>query len=184
MKKRGAENNTQISQPRAHCTYSTRSLHRQLLSALLLLLVVAASCSQVGPGCFGVAERTINHINVQSDISTTGGLNGHYVYRLTRETNAANNVTSFSYDAMSNRTGVTDALNRTTNFSYDEFNRLTRITYPEASTGAGRLHEDFAYDSAGNLLQKTDQAGRVTSLCYDTANRLVTSTDPALKVTS
>jgi RHS repeat-associated protein len=134
MKKREAENNSQISQPRAHCTYTTRSLHRQLLSALLLLLVVAAgasvkaqvctlvsegggqgisptitiqstgaelangaviptgtalrldavanadgSCSQVGPGCFGEAERTINHINVQSDISTTGGLNGHYV---------------------------------------------------------------------------------------------------------
>jgi RHS repeat-associated protein len=37
------------------------------------------SCSQVGPGCFGEAERTINHINVQSDISTAGGLNGHYV---------------------------------------------------------------------------------------------------------
>ena len=53
---------------------------------------------------------------------------------------------------MSNLTGVTDALNRTTNYSYDDFNRLKTITYPEASTGAGRLHEDFAYDLAGNLL--------------------------------
>jgi RHS repeat-associated protein len=105
-------------------------------------------------------------------------------YRLTSVTNAANAVSTYTYDSMSNLTGVTDPLNRTANYTYDEFNRLTRITYPEASTGAGRLHEDFAYDSAGNLLQKTDQAGRVTSFCYDSANRPVTSTDPALKVTS
>ena len=105
-------------------------------------------------------------------------------YRLTSETNADAKVTSYAYDLMSNLTGVTDALNRTTNYTYDDFNRLATVTYPEASTGAGHLHEDFAYDLAGNLLTKTDQAGRVTSFCYDSANRLTTTTDPALKVTS
>jgi len=105
-------------------------------------------------------------------------------YRLTGVTDALNHVTAYAYDAMSNLTGVTDALNRTTNYAYDDFNRLARVTYPEASTGAGRLHEDFAYDSAGNLLTKTDQAGRVTNFCYDNANRVINSTDPALKVTS
>jgi RHS repeat-associated protein len=105
-------------------------------------------------------------------------------YRLTSETNADAKVTSYSYDLMSNLTGATDALNRTTNYTYDDFNRLTKIKYPEATTGAGRLEENFTYDSAGNLLQKTDQAGRITSFCYDNANRLTSTTDPALKVTT
>ena len=105
-------------------------------------------------------------------------------YRLTSETNAASNVTSRAYDAMSNLTGVTDAMNRTTNYTYDDFNRLTKIKYPEASVGAGRLEENFTFDAAGNLTQKTDQAGRVTSIAYDTADRVTSTTDPALKVTS
>ncbi len=106
------------------------------------------------------------------------------VYRLTSETDATNNVTSYAYDLMSNLTGVTDALNRTTNYTYDDFNRLTKVQYPEASPGAGRLEENFAYDSGGNLTQRTDQAGRVTGFGYDNANRLISTTDPALKVTS
>ncbi len=105
-------------------------------------------------------------------------------YRLTSETNAASNVTSRAYDAMSNLTGVTDAMNRTTNYTYDDFNRMTKIKYPEASVGAGRLEENFTFDDAGNLTQKTDQAGRVTSIAYDTADRVTSTTDPALKVTS
>jgi RHS repeat-associated protein len=105
-------------------------------------------------------------------------------YRLTSETNADAKVTSYAYDLMSNLTGVTDALNRTTNYTYDDFNRLTKIKYPEATVGAGRLEENFTYDSAGNLLQKADQAGRMTSFCYDSSNRLTSSTDPALKTTA
>jgi RHS repeat-associated protein len=105
-------------------------------------------------------------------------------YRMTSETNADLKVTSYAYDLMSNLTGVTDALNRTTNYTYDEFNRLTKIKYPEATAGAGRLEENFTYDSAGNLLQKTDQAGRITSFCYDSSNRLTSTTDPALKTTA
>ncbi|MGH9873043.1 MAG: RHS repeat-associated core domain-containing protein [Pyrinomonadaceae bacterium] len=105
-------------------------------------------------------------------------------YRLTSETNADNKVTSYAYDLMSNLTGVTDALNRTTNYSYDDFNRLTKIKYPEATAGAGRLEENFTYDSAGNLLTKTDQAGKITNFCYDSSNRQTSSTDPALKTTA
>ena len=105
-------------------------------------------------------------------------------YRLSSETNADAKVTSYAYDLMSNLTGMTDALNRTTNYTYDEFNRLTKIKYPEATAGAGRLEENFTYDSAGNLLQKTDQDTRITSFCYDGSDRLTSTTDPALKTTS
>ncbi|MEK6282278.1 MAG: RHS repeat-associated core domain-containing protein [Acidobacteriota bacterium] len=105
-------------------------------------------------------------------------------YRLTSETNADGKVMSYAYDLMSNLTGVTDTLNRTTNYTYDEFNRLTKIKYPEAAAGAGRLEENLTYDSAGNLLQKMDQAGRITSFCYDSSNRLTSATDPALKTTA
>ncbi len=105
-------------------------------------------------------------------------------YRLTSETNANNKTTSYAYDLMSNLTGVTDALNRTTNYFYDDFNRLTKIKYPEAMPGAGRLEENFSYDLAGNLITKTDQAGRVTTFCYDNANRPTSTIDPAQKTTA
>ena len=104
--------------------------------------------------------------------------------RVTSETNANNKTTSYTYDAMSNRTSITDALNRTTNFFYDDFDRLTKIKYPEATPGAGRLEDNFAYDLAGNLLTKTDQANRVTTFCYDNANRLTSTIDPAQKTTA
>jgi len=105
-------------------------------------------------------------------------------YRLTSETNADNKTTTYAYDLMSNLTGVTDALNRTTNYFYDDFNHLTKIKYPEATAGAGRLEENFTYDLAGNLSSKTDQAGRVTTYCYDNANRLTSTIDPAQKTTA
>lgn len=105
-------------------------------------------------------------------------------YRVTSETNANNKTTSYAYDLMSNLTGVTDALNRTTNYFYDDFNRLTKIKYPEATPGAGRLEENFTYDLAGNLLTKTDQASRDTTFCYDNADRLTSTIDPAQKTTA
>ncbi|MGH9908644.1 MAG: hypothetical protein ACRD8U_24050 [Pyrinomonadaceae bacterium] len=105
-------------------------------------------------------------------------------YRLTSATNAADNVTSYAYNLMSNLTGVTDALYRTTNYSYDDFHRLTKIKNPEATPGAGRLEENFTYDQAGNLLTRSDQAGRVTTFCYDAANRLTSTIDPAQKTTA
>jgi RHS repeat-associated protein len=105
-------------------------------------------------------------------------------YRLTSQTNADNKTTSYAYDLMSNLTGVTDALNRTTNYTYDDFNRLTKIQYPEATPGAGRLEHNFSYDLVGNLLTATDQAGRVTSYCYDIVNRLTSTIDPAQKTTA
>lgn len=105
-------------------------------------------------------------------------------YRLTSETNADNKTISYTYDVMSNLTGFTDALNRTTNYTYDDFNRVTKITYPEATPGAGRLEENFAYDMVGNLTTKTDQAGRVTTFGYDSSNRLTSTIDPALKTTA
>ena len=105
-------------------------------------------------------------------------------YRLTSETNANNKTTSYSYDLMSNLTGVTDALSRITNYFYDDFNRLTKIKYPEATVGAGRLEENFSYDLVGNLITKTDQAGRVTTFCYDNSHRLTSTIDPAEKTTA
>jgi RHS repeat-associated protein len=105
-------------------------------------------------------------------------------YRLTSETNADNKTISYTYDAMSNMTGFTDALNKTTNYTYDDFNRVTKITYPEATPGAGRLEENFAYDMVGNLTSKTNQAARVTTFCYDSNNRLTSTIDPAQKITS
>ena len=105
-------------------------------------------------------------------------------YRTTSVTNANNKTISYAYDSMSNVTGVTDELNRTTNYTYDDFDRLTKIKYPEATVGAGRLEENFSYDLAGNLLTQTDPAGHVTTFCYDNANRLTSTIDAAQKTTT
>jgi hypothetical protein len=43
------------------------------------------------------------------------------------------------------RFGIQDVLRNPA----DEPLKRVSVIYPEASTGAGHLHEDFAYDSAG-----------------------------------
>ena len=105
-------------------------------------------------------------------------------YRVTSVTNANNKIITYAYDSMSNLTGVTDELNRTTNYFYDDFNRVTKIQYPEATAGAGRLEENFTYDLVGNLLTKSDKAGKVTTFCYDNADRVTSMIDPAQKTTA
>ena len=105
-------------------------------------------------------------------------------YRLTSETNANNKTTTYAYDLMSNLTGVTDTLNRTTNYFYDDFDQLTKVKFPEATAGAGRLEENFTHDLAGDLLTYSDQAGNVTTFCYDSSDRLTGVIDPAQKTTT
>jgi len=88
-------------------------------------------------------------------------------YRLAGITNVPlSQTTSFGYDSMSNMTSHTDANGNTTDFEYDPFNRLSKIIYPEASSGAARLEESFAYTDIGELETHSDTAGRVTGYAY------------------
>jgi RHS repeat-associated protein len=105
-------------------------------------------------------------------------------YRLSSKTDALFQTTSYQYDLMSNLVARTDTLGRTTNFAYDDFNRPVKITYPEATAGAGRLFATVTYDAVGNVAQRADPAGRVTSYLYDNVNRVVTTTDADSKTTT
>ena len=87
--------------------------------------------------------------------------------------------TSISYDLMSNITAKTDSAGRTTNYSYNEMNLLDKITYPEATPGAGRLENNFLYYAVGNLTEKRDSANRITQFSYDGDRRAILSVDAA-----
>jgi RHS repeat-associated protein len=87
-------------------------------------------------------------------------------------TDALQHATTYTYDAVGNRTQVTDALGRVTNFGYDTLNRNISITDAlgkSSSTG---------YDFVGNVTSTTDKLGRVTNYGYDVLDRLITTTDP------
>jgi len=104
-------------------------------------------------------------------------------YRLKKVTDAAAKTVSYSYDLMSNVASMTDQLGRVTNYEYDESDRPVKMSYPEATVGAGRPFATIEYDAAGNVTKRTDTAGQATLFAYDSASRLMKVTDAALKDT-
>jgi RHS repeat-associated protein len=92
--------------------------------------------------------------------------------RLLTETDPLANTTTYTYDAVGNRTGVTDANNHTTTYAYDGRNRLLSTTAPGNATTA------YVYDAAGNLISRTDANNHATSYNYDAADRVVSKTLP------
>jgi len=92
-------------------------------------------------------------------------------------------TTQYTYDALSNMTGVTQAGSRQRTFVYDSLSRLTSSTNPESNTEVmspySSVPTTYSYDGDGNLISKTEPAqnqqgtSAVTlSYCYDQLNRL------------
>ena len=82
------------------------------------------------------------------------------------ETDAANGVTSYTYDLLNNITSITDANSHTTNFTYDDLGRLIKATDP-----LGKF-TTFTYDEAGNVLTRTKRSGAQSVYTYDRMNRV------------
>jgi len=99
--------------------------------------------------------------------------------RLVQTVEPQGRIISISYDLMSNITAKTDSAGRTTNYSYNSMNLLDKITYPEATPGAGRLENNFLYDAVGNLTEKRDTANHITQFSYDGDRRAILSVDAA-----
>jgi RHS repeat-associated protein len=92
--------------------------------------------------------------------------------RLLTETDPLGNTTTYTYDAVGNKTSVKDANNHSTSYGYDGLNRLSSVTAPGGAVTA------YTYDAAGNLLTRTDANNHATTYVYDAANRLTTMTLP------
>jgi len=91
---------------------------------------------------------------------------------LTSVTDAASNVTSYTYDTENNLLSITDANSHTTSFSYDAFGRVTQTTFP-----SGHI-ETYSYDADNNLTSKTDRKSQTIQYVYDALNRMTEKTYP------
>jgi len=91
---------------------------------------------------------------------------------------ADGSITTYSYDALGNRTGSSISDNngtRTWSYTYDNRDRLTQETKPDGSTLV------YQYDVNGNKTQLTatlgNGDGQIVSYTYDALNRLSTVTN-------
>jgi len=80
-------------------------------------------------------------------------------------------TTTTVYDSADNVLQSIDAANNTTTYAYDALNRQTTVQTPAGGTVT------MVYDSADNLLARTDQLGHTTSHAYDALNRETVTTD-------
>jgi RHS repeat-associated protein len=87
-------------------------------------------------------------------------------------TDPLSHTTSYTYDAVGNKTQVSDANGKITSYAYDGLNRLIRVT--DALGGV----VTYGYDPVGNKTKMTDANDHVTTYQYDAVNRLTRVTDP------
>jgi YD repeat-containing protein len=73
-----------------------------------------------------------------------------------------------TYDEVGNLLSLTDAANNVTTYSYDELDRLATETITVDGTDLSRT---YGYDATSNLTSLTDRNGREHSYDYDELNR-------------
>ena len=88
-------------------------------------------------------------------------------------------VTSYSYDALDNLTGVTQG-SQTRTFGYDSLGRLLCASNPESRVGSAACSgatlpaagvDRYVYDNNSNLTRHTNTRGVAANTAYDTRNR-------------
>lgn len=80
--------------------------------------------------------------------------------------------TEFGYDNAGRTTSVTDATGKTTQYTYNGFGELVQQISPDTGTTS------YSYDKAGNLASETDARGITVSYQYDALNRVTDITYP------
>ncbi len=115
---------------------------------------------------------TVTDAKNQTTTHTYDALN-----RLATRTDALSRLERFTYDPNGNLATVTDRKNQTTTHTYDGTNRRIRTEYADGSSVR------FAYDPAGNLLTATDSLTGTITRTYDVLNRLTGETGPQGTVT-
>jgi RHS repeat-associated protein len=76
-------------------------------------------------------------------------------------------LTTYSYDALGNLTGVSQGGYMPRSFTYDSLSHLLTAANPES----GNI--SYTYDAAGNVITRTDARGIVTTYAYDKVHRLL-----------
>ncbi|MGC3998595.1 MAG: Ig-like domain repeat protein [Anaeromyxobacter sp.] len=112
-------------------------------------------------------------------------------YRVSKVTDALDQVTTFAYDTAAKRTAVTDALGLVTVCDYDAAGNFKSI-----QSAAGKTRVDYSYDATqdvqtatdgmgrtvtttfvkGNLTEQVDSAGNRLVRTYDAQNQLLSET--------
>ncbi len=75
--------------------------------------------------------------------------------------------TNYEYSVTDELTKVSDAANNLTTISYDELGRKTSMTDPDMGSWS------YSYDAVGNLIEQTDAKSQVIDFAYDKLNRLI-----------
>ena len=75
--------------------------------------------------------------------------------------------TNYEYNVADELTKVTDAANNLTTISYDELGRKTSMSDPDMGSWS------YSYNALGNLTRQTDAKGQAIEFAYDKLNRLV-----------
>jgi RHS repeat-associated protein len=101
-------------------------------------------------------------------VTRTTAVNG----RVTSQTDADGNTTSFTYDAAGNLASITSPSGSETTFGYDAAGNVVLTTAPSGRTIT------YTYDGTGRLSSVTDPAGATTSYQFSVAGRLTQVTDP------
>jgi RHS repeat-associated protein len=112
---------------------------------------------------------------------------------------AANQATTYAWDAFGNRTQMTNPLGKITTYQYDPGNRLVATNwtrgampappYPAGCANSSGYGSPFAaglllcterssYDGVDNKVSSTDANGQVTSSAYDSVRRTTTTIGP------
>ena len=80
-------------------------------------------------------------------------------------------TTLYGYDVVGNLTSVTDAANNVTTITYDALGHKIGMNDPDMGNWA------YSYDAKGNIISQTDAKGQVVRLSYDELNRPLNKTD-------
>ncbi len=173
------------------CTYDERGLLFTTVSAPGTGLSATNRWDYDGKGDFRRVSK-IDAITIKQKIVE------HALGELRRATDAAGNVTLFSYDRAGNLIRVRhfgetndvpgsthNILLAETRYEYDSLNRCVLRWEPffdiftSQPIGDGAATHAFVLAPNGQLVSETDDLGRTTRYTYDTAGRCVAITDPA-----
>jgi RHS repeat-associated protein len=132
-----------------------------------------------GAGSGGTATYTYGY-DLDGDLLTATDSLGHttsYSYNALNEKtsveNADGDTTGFTYDGDGNVLTVTDGLSHTTSYTYNDRGEVLTQVQP---SGGGTTA--YTYDLAGRLTSLTDADSDTTTYAYNKANELVTEKSP------